>query len=342
MALPVRARPGSALRRGLRRLWSALLVLFFCGIAHATAVAQPSGEASRPPAANAAPARLTVGVLASNWRPFEALEGGRLTGMSVDYLRALVGPDVVIEAKAFPDMPQLLAAACAGQVDLLMSLARTPERERCLRFTVPYFRSSISAVARRDGEGYGTASQLGAARIAIEKGFALERSVRERFPRAEINAFATTHAALAAVVRGDADAYFGFTPAVQYALATDEFRSLSVAFEEGSKTADLRFGVPRSRTALRDQLDRALASLDPADDAALRVRWLPGNFDAGPVTGAPRLVLTSREQAWLRSLPPLPVGFDSTWPPFSYVDDARPPARGAAHQKAYFCRTLGG
>ncbi|WP_081935987.1 transporter substrate-binding domain-containing protein [Burkholderia sp. 9120] len=341
MALLVRVRQGSALRRGLRRLGLALLVLFFCGIAHAAAVAQPSGEASRPQAANPTPTRLTVGVLASNWRPFEALEGGRLTGMSVDYLRALVGPDVVIEAKAFPDMPQLLAAACAGQVDLLMSLARTPERERCLRFTVPYFHSSISAVVRRDGEGYGTASQLGAARIAIEKGFALERSVRERFPRAEINAFATTHAALAAIVRGDADAYLGFTPAVQYALATHEFRSLSIAFEEGSKIADLRFGVPRGRTALRDQLDRALASLDPADDAALRVRWLPGNFDAGPVTGAPRLVLTSQEQAWLRSLPPLPVGFDSTWPPFSYVDDAGHPAGVAADHLAYLSRTLG-
>nr|WP_244147031.1 transporter substrate-binding domain-containing protein [Paraburkholderia bryophila] len=322
-------------------MWLALLLSLLCGAAHAWVVAQPSGEVSRSQAASAAPSGLTVGVLAGNWPPFEALEGGRLTGMSVDYLRALVGPDVVIEAKAYPDMPQLLAAACAGQVDLLMSLARTPERERCLRFTVPYFRSSISAVVRREGASYATASQLGAARIAIEKGFALERSVRERFPHASINAFATSHAALDAVIRGDADAYLGFTPAVRYALSTDPFRSLSVAFEESSRTGDLRFGVPRSLTALRDRLDRALASLDPADDAAMRVRWLSGNVDAGPVAEAPRLMLTSQEQAWLRSLPPLTVGFDNAWPPFSYVDTAGHPAGIAADHLAYLSRSLG-
>ena len=233
----------------------------------------------------------------------------------------------VIESKAFPDMPQLLAAACAGNVDLVMSLARTPERERCFSFTAPYFRASASIVVRRDGDGYASAAQLAGARLAVEKGFALERSLRERFPRAQLETFANTHAALQAVAQGDADAYLGFTPAVQYALATEEFRGLRVAFEERGRIADLRFAVPRSRAALRDQLDRALASMNPADDTAIRVRWLSGSFDAHAAPTARRLVLTPDEQAWLRSLPPLQVGFDDDWPPFSMsTSPAIPPA----------------
>nr|WP_260854112.1 transporter substrate-binding domain-containing protein [Paraburkholderia sp. BCC1886] len=287
------------------------------------------------------PAKLTVGVLAAGWPPFETLHDGRLTGLSADYLRSLVGPDVAIEARAYPDMPHLFAAACAGQVDLLMSLARTPERERCLNFTAPYFSSSTSAVVRRAGPNYDSGSELAGARIAIEKGYARERPIRERFPRAAIEGYASTHEALTAVAHGAADVYFGFTPSVQYALGTEEFHGLHVAFEESSRTAFLRFGVPRGRTLLRDQLDRSLALVTPAQDAAIRTHWLSSNFSAKPAAAAPGLVLTPQEQAWLRSLPPLRVGFDENWPPFSYVDSAGRPAGVASDYLAYLARTLG-
>ncbi len=305
------------------------------------ALAQPFGEPGSSRIASPFPQKLTVGVLADNWLPFDALQGGQLTGMSVDYLRALVGPSVVIEANAYPDMPQLLAAACAGKVDLLMSLARTPERERCLSFTAPYFRASTSTAVRRSGDVYEGPARLARASIAIEKGFALERSLRERFPRARISAFTSTHAALVAVAVGDADAYMGFTPVVQHALATEEFRNLRVAFEESTRTAELRFGVPRGEVALRDRLNRALASMNLADDTAIRVHWLSGNFDAKPEPVTSRLELTQQEQAWLRSLPPLRVGFDSNWPPFSYVDASGRPAGVTADYLAYLSRTLG-
>ncbi|MFP3569938.1 ATP-binding protein [Paraburkholderia sp. SIMBA_030] len=305
------------------------------------AFAQPFASSSHPQVAGAFPAKLTVGVLANGWQPFDALEDGQLTGLSADYLRALVGPNVVIEGKAFLDMPQLLAAACAGNVDLVMSLARTPERERCFSFTAPYLRATTSVAVRRDREAYAGPAQLTGAHLAIEKGFALERSLRERFPRARIETFATTHAALSAVAHGDADAYLGFTPAVRYALATEAFRSLHVAFEESGKISGLRFAVPRNRAALRDQLDRALTSMNPADGAAIRVRWLSGRFDAQAASAARRLVLTSQEQAWLRSLPPLQVGFDNGWPPFSYVDESGHPAGIAAEYLDYLSRTLG-
>ncbi|PMS21377.1 ATP-binding protein [Paraburkholderia rhynchosiae] len=319
--------------------WVLALSLFVA--AQVAAVAQPFGDVGSSRIAGPFPQKLTVGVLADDWLPFDALRNGELTGMSVDYLRALVGPSVVIEARAFPDMPQLLAAACTGKVDLLMSLARTPERERCVSFTAPYFRASTSAVVRRGGDMYEGPARLAGASIAIEKGFALQRLLRERFPRARISAFTSTHAALLAVAHGDADVYMGFTPAVQYALATEEFHNLRVAFEESTKTAELRFGVPRSRIALRDGLDRALASLNQADDTAIRVHWLSSNFDAKPEPNTSRLELTQQEQAWLRALPPLEVGFDSNWPPFSYVDVSGRPAGVTADYLAYLSRTLG-
>ncbi|MFM0354234.1 ATP-binding protein [Paraburkholderia nemoris] len=288
---------GVAVRRVVRHVLQCLLVVFaFVVVRMQPAAAQPFADPSRPPVGGAFPATLTVGVLANGWLPFDGLQDGQPTGLSADYLRSLVGPNVVIESKVFPDMPQLLAAVCAGNVDLVMSFARTPERERCLSFSAPYFRASASVVVRRDGNVYTSAAQLAGARLAVEKGFALERSLRERFPRAQLETFASTHAALQAVAQGDSDAYLGFTPAVQYALATEEFRGLQVAFEERGRIADLRFAVPRARVALRDQLDRALASMNPADDTAIRMRWLSSSFDAQAASTARWLVLTAEKQ----------------------------------------------
>ncbi|MGF6570459.1 two-component system sensor histidine kinase EvgS [Paraburkholderia sp. GAS333] len=330
-----------ALMPALKRTALCLLAAPLLLAVQMTSAAHRPGVQPSSPAVHAFPEKLTVGVLAGGWMPFDVLQDNRLSGVSGDYLRALVGQNVVIESRTFADMPQLFAAACAGRVDIVMSLARTPERERCINFTAPYFHSTVSAVVRRNGEQYAGVAQLAEARIAVERGFALERSIRDGFPRAEIDTFASTRAALTAVVRGDADAYLGFTPVVQYELGTEEFRDLRVAFEEAGRTSDLRFGVPRGNTLLRDQLNQALASMNPADSAAIRLRWLSGNFDSEPDTGTPRLDLSVQEKAWLRSLPPLKVGFDSNGPPFSYVDEMGRPAGIAADYLAYLSRSLG-
>jgi PAS domain S-box-containing protein len=288
------------------------------------------------------PSKLTVGVLANGWSPFEMFEQGRLTGLSVDYLRAIVGPDVDITTKTFPDMEQLLAAACANQVDVLTSLARTPEREHCLSFTVPYFRGSTSVVTlASNAMALSGQTQVQKARVAVERGFALGNVLRDRFPRASIDSFADTLSALRAIKDGEDDVYFGFTPAVRQYLADPEFRSLSIAFEETGQVSEMRIAVPIAKSELRDKLDRGLAALHPEDEAAIRARWLGGSFDTRPASGATNLVLSREEQAWLRALPPLSVGFDSDWAPFSKLDEMGRPSGIAADYLDYLSRSLG-
>ncbi|NML30602.1 ATP-binding protein [Paraburkholderia antibiotica] len=307
----------------------------------ATGNASSQAGTSAAPPATTLPAHLTVGVLEDGWPPFDIPQDGQLAGMSGELLRALVGPDVVIETKAFPDMTQLLAAACAGQVDLLMSAARTPERERCLSFTAPYFHSFAAAVVRRDDDRYASAAALTGARIAVERGFARERLLRDSFPRAKVVAFSNTREALGAVLRGDADIYFGFMPVVQFELATDAFRGLRVAFEQSGKALNLRFAVPLDRIALRDQLNHALESMNPVEAAAIRSRWLPGNFNAAYVPDVPGFRLSEEEKNWLEALPPLQIGFDGDWAPLSYVDDSGRPSGLTADYLAYLSSTLG-
>ncbi|MEP9323383.1 transporter substrate-binding domain-containing protein [Paraburkholderia phymatum] len=311
-----------------------LLVFVLLGAQSALAALGPRPHGFAP--------RLSVGVLASGWSPFETFQDGRYTGLSVDYLRAIVGPDVEITTRTYPDMEQLLAAACANRVDLVMSIARTPERERCLSFSAPYFRGSTSAVTLASKAiSLSRQSQVQDARVAVERGFALGAVLRERFPHAHFDAFADTLSAMRAIRQGRDDVYFGFTPAVRHYLADPEFGGLVVAFEETGQVSEMRFAVPVAKSELRDKLERGLAALQPEDEAAIRARWLGGSFEAWPASATSNLVLSREEQAWLRTLPPLSVGFDSDWAPFSALDELGRPSGIAADYLDYLGRTLG-
>ncbi|HWT38912.1 MAG TPA: transporter substrate-binding domain-containing protein, partial [Paraburkholderia sp.] len=313
-------------------LLSTSFMLFGDQSAQAAPHAHPSGF----------PAGLTVGVLGNGLSPFEMFQEGKYAGLSVDYLRAIVGPDVEITTKTFPDMAQLLAAVCANRVDLVTSIARAPEREHCMSFSAPYFRGSTSTVTLTGKATvlYGE-KQVQDARVAVERGFALDPVLRERFPHAQVDAFDDARSALRAIIHGKEDVYIGFTPAVRHYLADPEFSRLGIAFEEAGQVSEMRFAVPTARSDLRDKLDRGLAAVPPEDEAVIRARWLGGGFNARRASAASNLVLSRDEQAWLRTLPPLSVGFDSDWAPFSTLDELGRPSGIAADYLDYLARSLG-
>ncbi|WP_321907737.1 ATP-binding protein [Paraburkholderia sp. J11-2] len=318
------------------------MLVFSVAAASAATPCEPTGEgiARTRPVATSLPPQLVVGVVAGGWAPLEVVDGATLTGFSADYLRLLTGAGVKLQPRAFADMPALLAAACAGDIDIVMSLARTPSRERCLAFTVPYLTGTTAFVTRAGNTALATQpARLARATFAVERGYALESALRERFAQVRIETFATTQAALRAVAQGKADVYAGFSPVARYQLTLEEFADLRVAFEERDRMRELRYGVPVSRSVLRDRLDLLLGGVRPAAAAAVRARWFDG--------GAPGEVrpsafsLSADERAWLRALPPLKVGYDSSWLPFSFTNKAGEPSGMANDYLDYLGRTLG-
>jgi len=304
----------------LLRAFHLVFVIVFAFAAHCARAATDARE--RPPL-------LIVGVFANGTPPLDQLEDTRLAGFSADYLRLLMGSGVELTPRVFADMPALLAAACAGQIDVVMSQVRAPQSERCLVFTAPYLDAGNALVTRAGNEGVVTSlARLAHARIAVRKDGPLESVLHERFPKASILAYPTLPDALRALSAGTAEAYADLAPAVRLALAQGAFADLRIAREQRLPRSALRFGVPRRKPALRDRLNTALASVRPADAAALRARWLGGE---APV-GKPAFALSAEERNWLRALPVLKVGVDA---------GSRRPAGIVGDYLDYLARVLG-
>lgn len=341
---PVRAR-GAIAAFVLGFALAAVLAAVFAltaGFAHAAEPADPAGPDAVSSGADAPPLppKLVVGVVAGGWPPLEVFDDGALTGFSAEYLRLVAGPGVTLVPHVYPDMPALLAGACAGEIDVVMSLARSPQRERCLSFTTPYLSGATAFVTRAGNESVVTAAtRLVHARLSVEKGYALEAVLRQRFPLADIHTYASTEEALRAVATGSADVYAGFAPVVRYELSLDAFRMLRVAYTERIRMRDLRFAVPVSKSGLRDRLNAALAGVRPAAASGVRARWLDGS--AALVPASPSFVLSDAERAWLRALPPLKVGVDADWSPFSFAAGTQRPEGVANDYLDYLGSTLG-
>src|SRR5690606_8131666 len=76
--------------------------------------------------------RLRVGLYRSGWPPFDIVgPAGEYRGLSADYLRALATDlGLQVEPVLFDDWAAAQRALRQKEVDVLPSVARTPERER--------------------------------------------------------------------------------------------------------------------------------------------------------------------------------------------------------------------
>ncbi len=322
----------------LTRLWTRLLLLSILLPASLFAHADPSRalNAARPLKDYAV---ITVGVLAAAADPSATIVRGAPSGVSIDILRELTGPNVRFDARAYSSMTEMIDAACAGDVDILANVSRAADHDGCLTFTVPYSYDQAILIART--ADFSTISRGGMrqAVVAIEEGYALERLIRERFPDAKIRAYRDGRQALQAVAQRTADVYFGLAPGASRLLDALEFSTLGVVRTDDGELNESRFAVPAGRESLRNDLNERLLKLDSDRLRSIRSE---SNEKIHPVFGAARpFVMSAQERHYLGSLPPVTVGFDAAWAPFSYVDSNGHASGIGVAYLAYLSKTLG-
>jgi two-component system sensor histidine kinase EvgS len=126
--------------------------------------------------------RIVLGTAGLNWAPFESMHEGRLEGMGIDYLRALAATlGVEITVKVYPDLATLIKAACAGEVDVIMNVALTAARTRCMVFTDPYAEVPVALVGRRHDQRVVQDPDMKQLRLVTEQDFptaAMARALR--------------------------------------------------------------------------------------------------------------------------------------------------------------------
>ena len=227
-----------------------------------------------------------VRVMVGTWPPFHFMEGNIPRGMALDYVR-LVFKKVGID---FVPVPIKWHDALSGiqsddkPVDLLPTIARSPEREQMVNITQDYL-SFPRVIFTRRGANVGSLQDLYGKTVALEKNFITEKLLAKDHPDIKLLPLSTTREAMEAVSFGTADAYVGNLAVGSYVIETQGLTNIQVAAQTDYKSDMQAMGIRKDWPELANILGRALAELTPTEIREIRSKWL--KVDSAKLSQAP-------------------------------------------------------
>ncbi len=218
---------------------------------------------------------VKVGVPAIGWPPFDMLTpSGEYQGITADYLELLRQRlDFKVEVVTFPAFNDVEDALHRGAIDIMGSIARTPDRQAYALFTLPYIKSPPVIITRKDDSTIHSLNDLAGKKLAIERGFASKEFLKG-VPGITYDEVPGTAQALSAVALGKANAYVGSMISATYLIDRDYLSDLEVRAAAGTPTAELRFAVRKDLPELARLLDLGIASITDEEHAAIRKKWI--------------------------------------------------------------------
>ncbi len=204
-----------------------------------------------------------------DWAPFEVIDArGEHQGIGADLLRlAAERAGVALELVWTSDWEESLAAARTGRCLMLSFLNRTPERERWLIFTQPLFEDPNVFITREEHPYISNPAGLEGASIALPRGTAVEEWVRRDFPNLHIVHTDTEAEALGKVSRREANMTLRSLTVAANTIRSEGWFNLKIAGHAQGYDNQLRVGVRQDEPLLRDILDKAIATITPAERA---------------------------------------------------------------------------
>jgi len=151
---------------------------------------------------------IRVGVY--NFAPLVFSEAGQAKGFFIDMLKDVAQQEQWELTFVPGSWDQCLDRLNSGEIDLLPSIAQTPERDKTLRFTEDYLFIDWGVIYRKKGSDIRSVFDLKGKTITALRGSVYTEKLRNLLEQFDIKAYVVTKheyaEALASVGRGDADA----------------------------------------------------------------------------------------------------------------------------------------
>ncbi len=243
---------------------------------------------------------------------------GEFRGLAADYLKLLekrLGLKFQMETNSH--WYSLLDQIQSQQLDIIGTVSPTDERKQYMRFSLPYHIAGTKLYLRGDDLRISTLNDLRGKRVAVEKDYWLHERLSTDYPSIELLIVESTRQALEAVKQNRADAYIGIQSIADQLIVEHKLDQLkALPLRESVNKTELRFGIRKDWATLADLIDKALASITPAEHRSIKQRWF--NDEAESATES--LVLNQQEREWLAQHQQIEIGVMQAWPPMDFID----------------------
>ena len=168
-----------------------------------------------------------------NFKPFSYLENGELKGFNIDLLHAMEKTPYMTyyDLEIIPmDFSEALDKIKKGEIDAIFGIAKTPEREEFMDFSIPYFNITFALFSHKDAHITGLES-LNNRTVAVRKGDVAINYLKEHVKNPIILEVDNVEVALKMVNRGDVGAFFGDKYVALYYLKSEDLSNVVLVHE---------------------------------------------------------------------------------------------------------------
>jgi len=222
--------------------------------------------------------------------PFEFLDSsGVARGITPDLL-VLMGGKLGVEFRtvAYPTWSDVLEAVKRGDVDLLGTLTRTPEREAFLLFSKPYLSVPYVLFVRRNGDEPKTIEEMVSRRLGVVKNYGINTWLSARHPNIHPVAVENAETGLTMVATGQLDAFLETLPVGAQIIREKSLTNLRIV-PRHIHTLPQHLGVRKEEPLLLGIVQKGLDALTESERSGTFVRWTGQDFSRPPPAVPPFL-----------------------------------------------------
>ncbi|MFC1857022.1 transporter substrate-binding domain-containing protein [Thermodesulfobacteriota bacterium] len=256
-----------------------------------------------------------------DWAPYNFSENGKPSGYSIDYMNLLASKiGIEVEYITGPSWDEFMQMIRNNELDVMLNIAVSPEREKFLAFTDPYLKLIQALFTRTDYPLVTSIQDLYGKTFAIPKGFYLQE-ILKTYPEIKILEVENSTEAIKAVSFGKADAIYDIMPVVGHISNQLQINNLKVGGEirkVATKPIPLHIGMRKEDQVLAGIFNKAMNTITSEELEVLNQRWLKATgvsqqYDLSKI-------LSSREMKWLLKHNAFELGIDPAWKPFEFID----------------------
>nr|WP_255263394.1 transporter substrate-binding domain-containing protein [Pseudomonas aegrilactucae] len=239
-------------------------------------------------------------------------------GVSADFA-GLVSEQlgIPVQVLLYPNRAQAIAALHAGEIDLLGSANGFEAADSNLVMSQPYA-DDQPIIATRSGKTLDSEDPLDGQTLAMVEHYLPPQQIRHLFPKAHLQLYSSTMAALSAVALEQADAFIGDAISADYLIGKNLRETLQISHYVKPQRSFFGFALSRDNTTLHALVNKALASITDSDRLNVMRRWSSGVSSI--LLNRAELELTPAERTWIEQHRTVRVVINKYFAPLSFFD----------------------
>jgi signal transduction histidine kinase/FixJ family two-component response regulator len=220
----------------------------------------------------------------TNYAPYEFQDSRkRFSGVVADYMEILKRQlGVRFDVRQMPDFATVESKLQKGEVDVVLALVPTSEREEHLLFTKPYLHY-VNVIVTRDDFGFVTGLRdLAPERVGVVKGHSSQQLAARAYPNYSVTAYSDLLEGLMAVSTGKADGLLDDIFPIVFNIRYHQISNLKIAtpVEKVLQPRGFSIAVRKDWPELVGILDKVLANISHEEEREISQKWLSVRYES--------------------------------------------------------------